>query len=143
MRRWRDRVAVYPEGLAIAMVQKHLRFSAFGSREMLASRNEIPLLYENHSHSARLLLNLLFGLNRIYHPTFKWTRHFAAEMKIAPRDFFARLEKVYRADAVSGTRELRALIEETFDLVEQHLPQIDLAAQRAEFAKPYESWPAN
>jgi hypothetical protein len=108
---------------------------------MLAGRNEIPLLYENHSHSVRLLLNLLFGLNRIYHPTFKWTRYFAEEMTIAPRDFFARLEQVYRDDAVSGTRELRSLIEETFDLVEHHLPQIDLAAQRAEFAKPYESWP--
>jgi hypothetical protein len=137
---WRSKVAEYPEGLAVAMVQKHLRFSSFGSREMLAERNEIPLIHENNSHSVRTLLNLLFGLNRIYHPTFKWTKYLVEEMSIAPPNLFARLERVYQADTVSGTQELRSLIEETLDLVEKHLPQIDLASQREEFAKPYESW---
>jgi len=138
---WRHKVAEYPEGLAIAMVQKHLRFSSFGSREMLAERNEIPLIHENNSHSVRTLLNLLFGLNRMYHPTFKWTKYFVEEMSIAPPHLFTRLERVYQADTMSGTRELRSLIEETLDLVEKHLPQIDLTSQREEFAKPYESWP--
>jgi predicted nucleotidyltransferase len=137
---WRRRIAPYPHQLAVAMVQKHLRFSPFGSREMLARRNEIPLLYENHNHSIRLLLYLLCGLNRIYHPTFKWTRYLIDEMTIAPPQLFTRLQKVYHATPVEGTQELRRLIEETFDLVEQHLPDIDLTEQRRTFAEPYESW---
>jgi hypothetical protein len=88
-----------------------------------------------------LLLNLLFGLNRMYHPTFKWTKYFVAEMTIIPPQFFARLERVYRSDPVSGTQELQSLVKETLDLVEKHLPQIDLQAQREEFEKTYESWP--
>lgn len=137
---WRQRVADYPEALAIAMVQKHLQFSPFDSREMLAVRHEIPLLYENHCHSVRLLINLLFGLNRIYHPTFKWTRYFVEQMTIVPHNFFTRLEKVFQSDPVGGTQELRSLIEETFDLVELHLPQVDLAKQRQVFSEPYLSW---
>jgi predicted nucleotidyltransferase len=137
---WRRRIAVYPEELVVAMVQKHLRFSPFGSREMLAQRNEIPLLYENHNHSIRLLLNLLCGLNRIYHPTFKWTCHLIDEMTIAPPQLFTRMENVYRAAPVEGTRELRCLIEEAFVLVETHLPAIDLTEQRRTFNEPYESW---
>lgn len=41
---------------------------------------------------------------------------------------------------MSGTQELRSLIEETFDLVEQHLPQVDLTEQRKVFVEPYLSW---
>lgn len=137
---WQKRVAIYPEALAIAMVQKHLRFGPFASREMLAKRNEIPLLYENHCHSVRLLLNLLFGLNRIYHPTFKWTPRLVEHMTIVPPHFFTRLERVFQVCSVEGTAELRSLIEETFDLIELHLPQIDLKPQRTEFTKPYPAW---
>jgi hypothetical protein len=137
---WRQRAADYPDGLSLVMVQKHLRFGPFGSREMLAERDEIPLLYENNCHSVRLLLPLLFGLNRLYSPSFKWTRNHIKEMGVKPRDFFPRLQQVFQSDCVRGTRELRQLIEETFDLVEKHLPQIDLTQQRETFKQPYRTW---
>ena len=140
IRGWRQRVAHYPESLSVAMVQKHLRFGPFGSREMLARRDKIPLLYENNCHSVRLILPLLFGLNRIYYPSFKWTRNHIQEMNVKPHDFFPRLQHVFQSDCVSGTRELRQLIEETFDLVEKHLPQIDLTQQRETFHQPYKTW---
>jgi len=140
IRRWQNRLSPYPEELAVAMVQKHLRFSPFGSQEMLAERDEIPLLYENHCAIIRRLLNLLFGLNRIYHPGFKWTRYWVEEMSITPPAFFTRSERVFQSDAVSGTHELRQLIEETFDLVEQHLPQVDLKQQRETFNRPCQRW---
>jgi hypothetical protein len=83
---------------------------------------------------------LLFGLNRIYHPGFKWNRYFVEEMSIKPPDFFARLERIFQSDAISGTNQLRHLVEETFDLVEKNLPQVNLKQQREIFNRLYPKW---
>ncbi|MEO1146170.1 MAG: DUF4037 domain-containing protein [Cyanobacteria bacterium J06638_22] len=137
---WQRQLSQYPEELAVAMVQKHLKFRPFHGQEILSDRLEIPMLYENNCAIVRWLLNLLFGLNRIYHPGFKWTRFFVEEMHIKPHNFFERLEQIFQSDAVSGTTELRNLCEETFDLVEQYLPNVDLKQQRATFSRLYPMW---
>jgi len=62
--------------------------------------------YENHCRSIRLLINLLFGLNRIYYPSFKWTRYFIERMTITPTHFFARMERVFQSEPINGTQEL-------------------------------------
>ncbi|MGF1520950.1 MAG: DUF4037 domain-containing protein [Leptolyngbyaceae cyanobacterium] len=140
MKYWQTQLSSYPEELAIAMVQKHLKFRPFDSQKILTERLEIPLLYENNCAIVRWLLNIHFGLNRIYHPGFKWTRYFIAKMSIKPPDFFARLETVFQSDAANGTRELEKLVRETFDLVEQYLPQVNLEPQRNTFAQLYPRW---
>ncbi|MBD2076830.1 DUF4037 domain-containing protein [Phormidium sp. FACHB-592] len=137
---WQNRLYPYPEALAVAMVQKHLKFRPFDGQHILTKRLEIPMLYENNCAITRWLLNMLFALNRVYHPGFKWTRYFVAEMNIKPPEFFARLERVFQSDAASGTPELRRLVEETFDLVEQCLPQVDLKQQRETFNRLYPKW---
>lgn len=137
---WQTQLSPYPEELAVAMVQKHLKFRPFDGQHILTDRLEIPMLYENRCTITRWLLNILFGLNRIYHPGFKWTRYFVEEMNIKPPEFFARLERVFQSDAASGTHELRRLAEETFDLVEQCLPQIDLKQQRETFNRLNPRW---
>lgn len=140
IKHWQTRLSPYPEELAVAMVQKHLKFRAFDGQQILTERLEIPMLYENNCAIVRWLLNLLFGLNRIYHPGFKWTRYWIQQMNVKPSDFFERLERIFQSDAVSGTHELRRLIEETFELIEQHLPQIDLKQQREIFNRIYPKW---
>lgn len=140
IKQWQSQLTPYPEPLAVAMVEKHLRFNPFGSQEMLAERDEIPLLYENHCAIVRRLMGLLFGLNRMYHPGFKWTRPWVEAMSLTPPAFFPRLERVFQSDAVRGTYELRQLIEETLDLVERYLPQIDLKPQRETFSRPSQKW---
>ncbi len=142
IQQWQSRLSQYPESLAVAMVQKQLNFRPFDGQEILSQRNEIPLLYENHCAIVRWLLNLLFGLNRIYHPGFKWTRYWVDKMSIKPSSFFERLERVFQSSAVNGTYELRRLVEETFDLVETHLPQADLEQQRKTFKQLYPRWKA-
>ncbi|WP_373538911.1 DUF4037 domain-containing protein [Chamaesiphon sp.] len=140
IKHWQTRLSPYPEELAVSMVQKHRKFRPFDGQQILTERLEIPMLYENNCAIVRWLLNLLFGLNRIYHPGFKWTRYFVEEMNLKPPDFFARLEQVFQSDAASGTHELRQLAEETFDLVEKHLLQIDLKQQRETFNRLYPKW---
>lgn len=140
IKHWQNRLSHYPEELAVAMVQKHLKFRPFDGQQILTERLEIPMLYENNCAIVRWLLNLLFGLNRIYHPGFKWTRYWVEEMSIKPSEFFARLERVFQSDAASGTHDLRQLSEETFDLVQKHLPQVDLKQQRETFNRLYPKW---
>ncbi len=140
IKHWQDRLYHYPEELAVAMVQKHLKFRPFDGQHILTNRLEIPMLYENNCAITRWLLNMLFALNRVYHPGFKWTRYFVEEMSIKPPEFFTRLERVFQSDAASGTHELRRLVEETFDLVDQCLPQVDLKQQRERFNRLYPRW---
>lgn len=140
MRTWRGKIARYPDELALAMVASHLQFQPFCLREILAARDDIPLLYENHCVTIRRIFATLLGLNRIYYPGFKWTRHFVAGMKLAPANFAARLETVFHAEAVPGARELRALVMETFTLVDEHLPAVNVAARREEFERTDFSW---
>jgi hypothetical protein len=140
IKKWQTQISPYPEELAVAMVQKHLKFRPFDGQHILTERLEIPTLYENRCTIVRWFLNILFGLNHIYHPGFKWTRYWLEEMNIKPPEFFARLERVFQSDAASGTHELRRLAEETFDLVEQCLPQIDLKQQRETFNRLNPRW---
>jgi Domain of unknown function (DUF4037) len=140
IKQWQTQLSPYPEELAVAMIQKHLNFRPFDGQHILTDRLEIPMLYENKCAIVRRLLNILFGLNRIYHPGFKWTRYWAEEMSIKPSSFFNRLERVFQSDAVSGIHELRQLVEEVFDLVERTLPQVDLKQQREIFNRTYPRW---
>ncbi|MBD1865057.1 MULTISPECIES: DUF4037 domain-containing protein [Trichocoleus] len=140
IKQWQAQLSPYPKELAVAMVQKHLKFRPFDGQHILTERLEIPMLYENNCAIVRWLLNILFGINRTYHPGFKWTRYFVDEMSIKPPKFFARLERVFQSDATSGTHELRQLVDETFDLVEQCLPEVDLKQQRATFSQLYARW---
>jgi Domain of unknown function (DUF4037) len=140
IKRWQAQLSPYPDELAVSMVQAHLKFRPFDGQQILTERLEIPMLYENNCAIVRWLLNLLFALNRIYHPGFKWTRYFVEEMSIKPPEFFVRLERIFQSNAGSGTHELRKLSEETFDLVEKHLPQVDLKQQRETFNRLYPKW---
>ncbi|MBS0427372.1 MAG: DUF4037 domain-containing protein, partial [Proteobacteria bacterium] len=136
---WRSRLSPYPEALAVSMVRKHLTFMPFDGQRVLAERREIPMLYGNRCAIVRRLLNILFGLNRIYHPGFKWTQQYIQEMHIKPPDLFARLERAFRSDG-SSMDDLEQVVEEALSLVEIHLPQIELSWQREIFRRPCPRW---
>lgn len=137
---WRTTAANYPDTLARHMVESNLKFASAENRLMVAKRDEVPLFYENACNSERRILSILLGLNRIYYPGFKWTRHVTQQMFIAPPDLFPRLKQVFQSDAVTGARVLNSLIEETFQLVKTHLPALDIAAVQAAFDQPCPTW---
>ena len=137
IQRIQDSISNYPDELSFAMITQHLSFSPIELRKMLASRNELPLLYENHCHSIRQIIGVLLGLNRIYYPGFKWTQQLIEEMNIKPEDLFARFEKIVQAGAVTGTDTLEQIIEELFDLIETKGPSgIDVESCRTRFRSP-------
>ena len=76
---------------------------------------------------------MLLGLNRVYYFGFKWIDVVAEQLQHKPDDLVQRLSWVYQVAPAEGAHELTALVEETYTLVEQHFPQVDVAWLRSVF----------
>jgi hypothetical protein len=56
-------------------------------------------------------------------------------MRIAPPDVAARLKQALSAEPLVAIAMLHALIEETFALVERHMPEIETTEARRRFTQ--------
>jgi hypothetical protein len=131
---WQACAATYPDGLAVAVVKRYAQIDHFWRWEMwLARSGNLMLLYQSFAQIQQQLLHVLLGLNRVYYFGFKWLDVIDERLVHKPPDLVRRLRHVYQVDPAAGADELAALVEETYDLIEQHLPQIDVARLRAIF----------
>jgi hypothetical protein len=80
-------------------------------------------------------------LNRLYYSTFQFKRmgKFIAQMEVAPDNFAARLESLFLHDAAVADR-LEALVRETVDLVDLHMPQIDTSLAKQTLGWRQQPW---
>jgi len=129
------------------MVERHLAFFPLWSlEERLAARDATLWRYEVLVEAAQHLLAILAGLNRLYFSTFQFKRAgaFIARMTIAPENLASRLEALFRADPRAAGEQLEALVRETLDRVEQHMPEVDLTSARRRLGwrqTPWQPWP--
>lgn len=131
---WKARAGQYPRALAAAVVQKYGVIDHFWRWEMFLERNEnLPLLYQSFSQVHQRLLHMLLGLNRVYYFGFKWIDVVAERLPIKPDDFLTRIREAYKAPPAEGARQVIALVEETFTLVEAHLPEVNVERLREIF----------
>jgi hypothetical protein len=142
--RWKERIARYPHGLALAMVRAHLRFRPRWVLPQLAfERGDTLFLQEELVAAVRNILGVLLGINRVYHwGEYKRLEHvIATSLPTAPTDLHARLETVLGADRHLALAELDLLIEELFALVGRTLPELapDVADKRTRYLRPYGS----
>jgi hypothetical protein len=133
--RWRAQAAEYPSALAHAMVAQYLGFRPRSLLEMLAARDDVLLLHQDLVAAEQMILSILMGVNRIYapHPYHKWLDWEIGQLTIAPPDLNRRLRGVLRAEPRAAVDQLCQLIEETFALVDRHVPDFDTSAARAVF----------
>jgi hypothetical protein len=136
--RWCMWAAEYPEALARAMVAQHLAFRPRTLMEMFAARDDLLILYRCLVEVEQLIVSVLMGLNRLYiaHPYHKWLDWQIGQMHVAPPNLGRRLRQILRDEPLAAVQKIHALIEEVFALVEQHLPDLDTSAARAEFGQP-------
>jgi Domain of unknown function (DUF4037) len=130
---WQARAADYPESLARAMVRKHLSLPAWWSVPMLAERGDLPLVYGAFKEATERIFGALLGLNRVYHPGLKWLDRTLATLPIAPPDLAARLKQVFRTEPRAGARQMQEMVEDTFTLVEQQMPDVEIPEMRRTF----------
>jgi hypothetical protein len=138
---WKARAAAYPEELAFAVVSRHAQIDHFWRWEMWLKRGtNLMMLYHSYTQVQHQLLHVLLGLNRVYYFGFKWLNVVAERFAHKPPDLVQRLTRVYRVEPADGARALAELVEETYDLIEQQMPQIDVARLRAIFRYRRPAW---
>jgi len=95
----------------------------------------VLLLHQDLMAAEQLILSILMGVNRMYapHPYHKWLDWEVGQLKIAPPDLNCRLRRILHTEPRMAVDQLHQLIEETFALVERHLPDFDTSAARAAF----------
>jgi hypothetical protein len=135
--RWRARAASYPEALTLAMLAEYCAFRPRYLLEMLAARDDVLLLHQDLVAAEQQILSVLMGLNRVYapHPFHKWLDWEIGQLAIAPPDLNRRLRQILRAEPRAAVDQLHRLIEETFALIERHLPSFDTSAARAGYSE--------
>jgi hypothetical protein len=131
---WRARLAPYPDALVLAMLDQALPPRPVERLEMLVVRDDPLLLTRDVVEGLHGLLDALFAVNRRYvpHPFHKWLHFECAQLSLAPADLEARIRRILAAPA-EGIGDLVRLTQDTFDLVEEHVPAYDVLAAREEF----------
>ena len=131
---WKKRVSRYPRELSLAVVRRHAQIDHFWRwQTWLARGDNRMLLYQSFFEVQQKLLHILLALNRRFYFGFKWLDFVIDQMDIKPKDFIQRLKHVYHVNPAKGAHILTALVEETYDLVEAHLPEVDVKWLRQVF----------
>ena len=131
---WQQRARSYPDALAVAVIKRHALIDHFWRWEMFLHRQEnLMLLYHSFSQVQMKVLHVLLGMNHTYYFGFKWLDVVADRLSITPADLSQRLRQVYQVEPAEGAQRIAALVEETYDLVEQHVPGIDVDRLRRIF----------
>ena len=138
---WKDRAAAYPDGLAIAVINRYAQIDHFWRWEMWLHRSSnLMMLYHSFAQVQQQLLHVLLGLNRVYYFGIKWLVVVVERLTYTPPDLVLRLARVYQVAPAIGAQDLATLVEETYDLVEQHRPEVNVAWLRAVFRYRRPMW---
>jgi hypothetical protein len=143
IQQWKAKIANYPDGLAQRMVEHYLKFFAiWGMQEKLARRDTTLWYHQILVESTQNILGVLSGLNRLYYTTFQFKRmsRFIMQMEIAPENLAERLEGLFNHAAPVAVNELEALVRETIELVEIHMPQIDTSSAKQKLGWRQQPW---
>lgn len=103
-----------------AQIDHFWRFEMFRARRhpLLASR----ALVDAHERVLRTLL----AVNRVYYFGFKSLDAVFSRLRLAPARLETRIRDTYGSESPDAERVLSDLIEETYDLVEAHVPGVDV-----------------
>jgi hypothetical protein len=144
---WKGRLSVYPDELAREVVKRYALFFHRGVLDHQAlDRGDIFYFYFGLCKMLQNLIGVLAGLNRIYlspeEP--RWTEYELSRMRLRPEDAWNRVKSIFEVDRAKATGILEGLIDDVFDLVQKHMPDVDVSMRRHRFnltVKPTDSPP--
>lgn len=140
---WQRRVSAYPDGLARATVEAHLRFfPIWRFADRLAARDTTLWYYQILVETCQNLVGVLAGLNHLYYAKFQFKRMhaFVGQMAIAPDSLSDRIDRLFACPMNSAVADLERLVGETVSLVEIHMPDIDTTPIRRELGVRDKPW---
>src|SRR6266540_6806237 len=123
---WQRRAATYPDQLRVAVVRAHAQIEGLWRLDAFCARGNPVAGYTVLTCAHEELLHALLGLNRVYYSGFKSLEAVAADLLVAPRDLLERMRASYPLRPGASRQILTGLVEDTHDLIEEHLPEIDV-----------------
>jgi len=127
LRAWQARASVYPDRLAIKIIQENLWCGPWCIPQAYAERDDTLVLYQHFIWMQQSILKILAGLNRVYYRSeeYKWLDAMISRFPSAPPDLADRMKQAFREDPAIGVRHMLELIRETVRLVEQQEPEVN------------------
>ena len=136
----REKISKYPQKLSEKMVELNIEAGNLQDLMKLAERNETPLFQFHLVNRINRFYILLYGLNKIYHPSFKWNQYFLSECQFIPENFIQRVNSIFQNDFLSAVDIYKNIVEDLFHLVEKHMPQLNVEEYREQFYKEEPIW---
>ena len=128
---WREKTVPPTPELARLSIRKHLEnLPPWWLVEQFANEGEYALFTNQCCGILSGLGSSLCTLNRSPHYLFKYPEWTIEQMKIKPADFWYRFENAFFQPLENAAQDLRRLIEETLDLIDHHMPEIDTTTAR-------------
>lgn len=124
---WKDRLAQYPDEVALKVVRQHRRFFVPGYLLNQAyKRGDVLAYYDGLCLMLKNVLNILAGLNRVYFSTDepRWIAYYLDRMAIKPDDTWGRMRRVLSGGAEEAVGVLESLMVDTITLIEEHMPEL-------------------
>lgn len=141
LEQWKTRAKNYPDGLVVAVVRKHAQIDHFWRWQMWLQRGDNRMMfYKSIIQGEQKILHTLLGLNKVYYFGFKWLDVVIDKMSIKPSDFSRRLKELYVLPPEGAVKSMIRLVDETYSLIEQHIPEVDVERLRQIFHYERPSW---
>jgi len=140
--RYVSRLRAYPRPVATAVVRRHGQIDHFWRWQMYVERGDVHGLRAHFAAVATALTHMVCALNGRWWPGGKWPRLVTAGLPIAPERLTTRLAAVDALAPPEAAAALSELVEETYDLVAEHLPEADPERLRTIFRFARTPWPA-
>lgn len=137
---WRARLTPYPRPVAAAAVRRHGQIDHFWRWQMYAERGDGLQLQAHFADVAGRVVQVACALSGVWWPGTKRLPQTAAGLTLAPAGLADRLRRVPHLAPAPAAAALTALVEESFDLVAAHLPEVDTERLRAIFRFARRPW---
>jgi len=139
--RWKTRAAKYPHELGVAVLRKHAQIDHFWRWQMWLNRGPNMMMFiKTMIQVEEKLLHMLLGLNSEYYFGFKWIDVVIRRMAIKPENFAQRFKELHMLPSYEGAESIIKLVDETYDLIEKHMPEINVKWLRNVFHYERPAW---
>ncbi|MEM7129451.1 MAG: nucleotidyltransferase domain-containing protein [Chloroflexota bacterium] len=145
LQNWQLQARSFPTPLAVKIVQENLWFGPWFPALGYIERNDVLVTHQHFIWAGQSMLRVLAALNRVYYPSseHKWMTRLANELQFAPPNLAERLQEVFTLDLAGGWKSLRTLLDETIQLVEEHLPEVNSMALFKDHPEINTDWAKN
>lgn len=122
----------YPDSLAKILIESSLHFyPKWVMEKMCAGRGDVIFFYENIINDIKNMFTILCAVNKMYHPAkLKGMKRTVDIMKIKPRNFMKRCERLFASDSADAIKDLYKLIDECIVIAEKNLPSVSTSRVR-------------